>query len=191
MSLSCSFLRGQRVLPSWMGGGGRLFLFNPLCSEGNAVGRFNKSSRYCFHITGCKLTEHVNGQTNGSVIRGSVRHDLLLSGNKKKKEVTAFILLFGNTQTEIGEINALFHLSSLFNSKKNTWSELFESILPPFTTSSCNPGSQSEVKLFRSPAALRPNVSGSAGAVCLCFVSLLLRHSCAQRPGTFHSLSEL
>lgn len=28
------------------------------------------------------------------------------------------------------------------------------------------------------------------GAVSLCFVSLLLRHSCAQRPGKFHSLSE-
>lgn len=115
MSLSCSFLRGQRVLPSWMGGGGRLFLFNPLCSDGNAVGRFNKSSRYCFHITGCKLTEHVNGQTNGSAIRGSVRHDLLLSGNKK--EVTAFMLLFGNPQREIGEINALSHSTVQFKEK--------------------------------------------------------------------------
>lgn len=29
------------------------------------------------------------------------------------------------------------------------------------------------------------------GAVSLCFVSLLLRHNCAHRPGKFHSLSEL
>lgn len=29
------------------------------------------------------------------------------------------------------------------------------------------------------------------GARCLCFVSLLPRHRCAHRPGTFHSLSEL
>lgn len=29
------------------------------------------------------------------------------------------------------------------------------------------------------------------GAVSLCFVSMLLRHNCAQRPGKFHRLSEL
>lgn len=181
---------GQRLSASEMAGEGRHFLFNPLCSDGNAGGRFNASSRYCFHISGCKLTE----RANGSVVRGSARHDLPCVKTKRTSQPSCCFMK-KHTRAEIGVINAVFHILQLHCStqrerererENTTYSNLCRRLRGVAETR----GVKVRSNFFAAPQLCAQTCWDLQGAVSLCFVSLLLRHSCAQRPGKFHRLSE-
>lgn len=60
-----------------------VILFNPLCDDGNAASRFNKTSRYYFQPAECKLTACLTAETNGGVIKRPVRSDLCCLDTKR------------------------------------------------------------------------------------------------------------
>lgn len=107
-----------------------------------------------------------------------------------KKGVTAFMLLYEKTHTGINRCDK-FVLPHSFTVPLREKQQLIWNSLLPFTRRSWTRGVKVRSNPFAAPQVCAQTCWDPQGAVALCFVSLLLRHNCAQRPGKFHSLSGL
>lgn len=95
-----------------------------------------------------------------------------------------------HTRAEIGVRNALFHTASTvtLREKKNFFEFVFCRRLRGVAETR---GVKVRSNFVAAPQLCARTCWDLQGAVSLCFVSMLLRHNCAQRPGKFHRLSEL
>lgn len=116
-----------------------------------------------------------------------MRHDLRCVRAKRKSQPLCCFM--GEKRAEISVINAFFHIASLIHlEEKNIFESVFCRRLRGVAETR---GVKVRSNFFAAPQLCAQTCWDLQGAVSLCFVSLRLRHKCAQRSGKFHSLSEL